>query len=67
MSKRTSTEVRFDNESGAEPPNKVRLELDTASDIESIVLAFRQDGELVELAERTAPVSAEIEGRTDPE
>jgi hypothetical protein len=44
----------------SEPVDDIRVELDGGRDIEAVVLAFRKDGELFELAELPPPVRAEI-------
>lgn len=51
--------------SGGQLSNPVVLELDGAADGDAIVLAVRRDGDLVELAERTAPATATIHGETE--
>lgn len=53
---------RFSLDTGREYTNRVHLELAESAEIESLVLAYRCDGELFELAERTAPAVAVIEG-----
>lgn len=40
--------------------DRVRLELDEAEDVDAVVLAFRRGEELVELAEVSPPVVAEL-------
>lgn len=42
--------------------NSVRIELDSGAGVDSLVLAYREDGELVELAERKLPAGAELHG-----
>lgn len=42
--------------------NSVRIELEPDSAVDSLVLAYRMDGELVELAERSLPAGAELHG-----
>lgn len=42
--------------------NRLRLELPAEAEGESIVLAYRCEGELVELAERQSPAVAVIRG-----
>lgn len=44
--------------------NVVCLELTDPTEIDSLVFAYRYDGELVELAERSPPAAAVIEGDT---
>jgi len=44
-------------------PTYFELDLDSAEDIEEVVIAFRQDGELYELASIEPPVEARIERR----
>lgn len=43
-------------------PEDVRLEPGSGVDVESPVLAYRHDGELVELAERSVPAAAARHG-----
>lgn len=45
-----------------ELPNAVVLEIDATVDADSLVLAVRRDGDLVEIAERSAPATAELHG-----
>lgn len=65
MKGKTGIHVRVDEQSDDGVRNSVRLDLDTGSSIESIVLAFRRGGELVELAERKAPATAELHGELE--
>ena len=58
----TASERPFDAASGRELSNSVVLEIDAAVDADAVVLAVRRDGELIELAERTAPATAELHG-----
>ena len=44
-------------------PSYFELDLGSAEDIEEVVIAFRQDGELYELASIEPPVEARIERR----
>lgn len=46
-------------------PNSVSIELSSGAEIDSLVLAYQDDGELVELAERTLPASAELSGELE--
>lgn len=48
-----------------ELPNSVVLEIDAAVDVDSVVLAVRRDGDLVELAERSAPATVELHGELE--
>lgn len=57
-----ASERPIDAASGDELPNSVVLEIDARVDVDSVVLAVRRDGELIELAERTAPATAELHG-----
>lgn len=57
-----ASERPIDPASGGELPNSVVLEIDARVDVDSVVLAVRRDGELIELAERTAPATAELHG-----
>lgn len=45
--------------------NRISVTLASGADIDSIVLAYRHDGELVELAERMVPASAELHGELE--
>lgn len=55
------TERGFETDQGETLGEEVRVEVDSSTDI-SMVLAYRVDGELVELAERSAPAVATISG-----
>lgn len=44
-------------------PEYVHLEVRAADDIDEVVLGFRKDGELLELASLSAPVEATLEKR----
>lgn len=58
------TDEVFDVDRGATLTDEVRFELASPTDI-SVVLAYRRDGELFELAERSAPAVAAIMGTPD--
>lgn len=64
MKGKTGIHVRVDDEAD-DVRNRVRFELDSGSAIESLVLAYRLDGELVELAERKIPAAAELHGELE--
>lgn len=58
----TGIHVRVDEAADGGERNSVRIELGSGSSAESLVLAYRQDGDLVELAERALPAGAELHG-----
>lgn len=58
----TGIHVRVDEAADDREQNSVSIELDSGTAVESLVLAYRQDGELVELAERSLPAGAELHG-----
>lgn len=62
-----NSEIQVRVAEGAEEAvqNSVRIELPAGSDVESLVLAYRRDGEVVEFAERTVPATAELHGNLD--
>lgn len=55
------TDEIFEIEQGEPLTDEVRFELDSPTDV-SVVLAYRRDGELFELAERSAPAVVAIRG-----
>ena len=58
----TASERPFGPASRGELQNRVVIEIDGAVDVDSVVLAVRRDGDLIELAERTAPATVELHG-----
>lgn len=62
MISNTGIHVRVAETADDAERNSVRIELDPGSAIDSLVLAYREDGELVELAERSLPAGAELHG-----
>lgn len=62
MISNTGIHVRVDETAADADRNRVRIELESGSNIDSLVLAYREDGELVELAERALPAGAELHG-----
>ena len=65
MRTNTGIQVRVDEATGNRGQNSVRIELSSESAVESLVLAYRHDGELVELAERAVPATAELHGELE--
>lgn len=65
MNGNTGIRVRVDESPDDGVRNSVRLDVAAGSSIESVVLAFRRGGELVELAEREAPATAELHGELE--
>jgi hypothetical protein len=58
----TGIHVQVDMAAEGGVQNSVRIELGPGASVESLVLAYRQDSELVELAERSLPAGAELHG-----
>lgn len=65
MSRNTPIQVRVDDTLHDGEQNRVRLELSQGSAVESIVVAYRHEGELFELAERKSPAAAELHGEIE--
>lgn len=65
MRTNSGIEVRVDQTADDQARNSVKIELSAGSAVESLVLAYRQDGELVELAERAVPATAELHGELE--
>lgn len=65
MRNNTGVQVQVEDGADNDAPNSVSFELPPGTEIESIVLAYRHDGELVELAERTVPAAAELHGELE--
>lgn len=60
-----ATKRSIDPAPRGEPSNSVVLEIDATVDADSVVLAVRRAGDLVELAERSAPAPAELHGELE--
>lgn len=65
MSNSTGNLSQIEEAPSDDVANQVSIRLAPGADIESIVLAYREDGDLVELAERTVPASAELSGELE--
>lgn len=62
----TGNRDQMEEAASDDAPNRVSITLASGADIDSIVLAYRDGGgELVKLAERTVPASAELAGELD--
>lgn len=64
MGDETASDTERRGTGGSARTNGARIELGEAEDVGAVVLAFRRDRNLLELAEASPPVASELEVHT---